>query len=120
MLLRSDHCSICVINSPIFTSLLTIRSWYRLISLFTSFILSNCFSYSISCSIMSVFIISPVSIFLYVNLVCSLVKTCPIQKWIHLPCPSILDSIGKNAVVPSLPFISLNDFCNLVWGSLVC
>ena len=53
-------------------------------------------------------------------LVCSLVKNCTTVGSLYLPCPPVLESKGKNAVVPCLPFISLKDFCNFVWGCLVC
>ena len=49
--------------------------------------------------------------------VCSLVKNCPTLGQLFSPCPPILESKGKNAAVPSLPFISLKDlFCNFLWG----
>ena len=119
-LLRIDHCSICVINGSIFSALLTISSLYGLVSPFVTSILFSYFSCSISCFIISVLIISPVSTFLCMYLVCSPVKNCPTVGWLFLPCPPILKSKRRNAVVPSLPFISLKDFCNFLWGYLDC
>ena len=103
----------------IFSALLTISSLYGLVSLLVSSILPNCFSCSISCCIVFVLTISPISTFLYMNLVWSLVKYCPTVGLSQL-CPSILESNGRNVVVPSLPFISLKDFYDFLWGYLVC
>ena len=115
MLLQIDHCSICVINGSIFSALLTISYLYGLISLLVSSTLSSCLSCSISCSIMFVFTISPVSTFLYMYLVCSLVKNCPTVGWSYLSHPPILESKSKNVLVQYLPFIHLKDSCNFVW-----
>ena len=54
-------------------------------------------------------------------LVCSLVKNCQLVGWSSLPCPPILESKGKNAMVPFLPLTSLKDLpCNFLWGYLAC
>ena len=117
MLLKIDHCSIHVISVSIFSALLTTSFLYGLVSLFVSSILLSCSSCFNSCSHVSVFIISPVSTFLYIYLICSLVKNCLMLGLSFLPCPPILESKGKNVVVPYLPFISLkNLFCNFPWG----
>ena len=42
-------------------------------------------------------------------LVCSLVKNCPLLGLLLFTCPPILVLRHKNAVIPSLPFISLKD-----------
>ena len=114
MLLKIDHCSICVISASILSALLTISSLYGLVSLIVSSILPNYLSCSIFCCIVFVLIISPVSTFLYTNLVWS-------YCWIiSLFCPPILEFNGKNVVVSSLPFISLKDFYDFLLGYLVC
>ena len=92
-----------------FSALFTMSSLYGLVSPFMSSILSNCLSCSSSCCTVSVLIILPDSVFLYMYLICSLVKNFPLLGLLLFTCPHILVLRGKNAIVPSLLFISLKD-----------
>ena len=101
-MLRIDHCSIFVI-------MFSISSLYGFVSSCVSSILSNYLSCSSSCCIVSMLIISPDSVFLYMYLVCSLVRNCPMLGQLLFTYPPILELRGKNAVGPFLPFISVKD-----------
>ena len=89
-----DHCSIWVFCTSIFSALLMMSSLYGFSSPLSSSNLFSCFSCSTSCCTVSAFMDSPVSTFLYICLVWSLVK--------YWPTVGQLSSLG-------LPVLKSND-----------
>ena len=119
MLLRINHCSICVKALFILPALLTFNSFYGFSSPLLSSILSNSASASNSSFIVFLLIKLPNSTFLYTKFVCWGVKQSLCLK-LFLLFPPEFWLIGKNAAKPLLPSISLNRLWPLSVSLFLC
>ena len=118
ILLKIDHWSICVISGSI--SPHCNNKFFVWVGLSTCVIYPTKLSFLFYLLLYCVCVYHLPSFYLFVYvIVWSLVKYHLTVGQLSLFCPPILESNGKNVVMSSLPFISLKDFYNSLWGFLV-